>query len=88
MVTGAFACPHSGLPHWPKAEATGVADAWAERDAEVTLTTTNAPTRTTTAMATPIAHRVSTRRTLLRLLDILFFPSSSPYLTSFCALAR
>jgi hypothetical protein len=73
MVTGAFACPHSGLPHQPKAEATVVGATWAERDAEVTLTATNTPARMITAMATPIAHRAFTRRTLVRFLDMLFF---------------
>jgi len=74
MVTGAFACPHSRPPHQLKAEATVVGGTWAECDAEVTLTATNTPARTITAMAIPIAHRAFTRRTLVRLLDMLFFP--------------
>jgi hypothetical protein len=73
MVTGAFACPHAGLPHWLRAE-----DKAAEGGGvDLRLSATRMPAAQTAATAILIIHLVLMRRDRVCLFRISYPPSAT-----------
>jgi hypothetical protein len=73
MVTGAFAWPHAGLPHWLRAEDKAAEGA----GVDLRLSATKMPAIHIAAIAIPITHLVLTPRDLVRLFAISYPPSAA-----------
>jgi hypothetical protein len=73
MVTGAFAWPHVGLPHWLRAEDKAAEGA----GVDLRLSATKMPATQIAAIAIPITHFVLTPRDFVRLFVISYPPSAA-----------